>query len=326
MPPMMNDDADALDADDTVDTGADEGGAGTQETTKVAAGAADKATDGQMTAANWDEKWRDKMIAGLPETQREKAKPYLAKRSSPYDVLNAALSADAKISEVTRDRVKIPTGKNDDPKEVERFRKAMGIPEKPEDYKFEIPKEYGTPSELDTELIGEFQQEMHAAGANQKQVEVASRMYFAVQQRANAAKAAEAMALDRKGEQEIKGFHGKAFPQVVELTNRMMADGLGKYGWTEPQQRTDFLSMRLENGQKLGSFPPFVNFMADLAKERADEGAFDMGDGDDGEDTNAQIAKIIATRDTDPKGYARADTQATLDKLIAKQQRMSRRK
>ena len=311
-------------ADTSTDTTADTGKSSSPTTEKAAPATGDRAAADASKPEGFGDDWKDRLLTGMPETQRERAQGYLSKRSSPYDVLNAALSADQKISELMRDRVKIPTGKNDDPKEVERFRKAAGIPDKPDGYKVDIPREYGELSELDEELVGEFQQEMHAAGANQKQVDVASKMYFAIQQRVNAAKAAEAMAADRKGLEEIKGFHGKAFPQVVELTNRMFAEGLGKYGLEDPKARTDFLSMRLENGQKLGSFPPFVNFMADLAKERADDGAFDVGDGDDGEDINAKIDKIIAMRDTDIKAYQRM--QPELEKLIKRQDRMAKRK
>lgn len=306
------------------DTEAPESKTESTTTTPVDAKADSTKTQADSTPT-WNDKWREDAINNLglkDEKERKRAEDWLTKRSSPYEVIRAGLAADQKISELTRDRVKIPTGKNDDPKEVAAFRKAMGIPEKPDDYQIEIPKEYGDLSDFDKELVDEFRKEAHAAGMNQKGVEVASKMYWSIQQRIEAAKMAEAVVKDQAGEDEIRVRHGKEFRARQELTNRMIGEGLEKHGWSA-EERKDFFNMRLENGQRLGTFPPFVNWLFELAQERADDGAFVVGEGDDGEDLDAKISSMIELQHSNPKEYQRI--QPDLQRLIAAQNRRKAR-
>lgn len=267
--------------------------------------------------------WRDQWVAALPEDERNTAKGWLSKRSSPHEVLRAGLYADRKIQEVTQGRVKLPTGKDDDPKEVSQFRKAWGIPEKAEDYKAEVPKEIGELSNVDQELLAEFKERAHKKNFSQAQFNDSLEMYWAVDQRVKAARQAEAIRLDMAGEDEVRNELGRNFRPDIELTNRFFADRLGKHGW-DAEQRKEFLAQRLENGQKLGSFPPFVKMMVELAREQADDGAFDIGESSDGVDLDKKIDDIVSKSQTDPKEYERL--QPELKRLIAAQQRRDARR
>jgi hypothetical protein len=276
-------------------------------------------------AGKWfTDDWKEKAIAGVPESQRKKAEAYIARRSSPYDILNGAMSADDKIAELTRDRIKIPTGKDDDPKDVAAFRKAMGIPDSPDKYEVKVPKEYGELSELDTELKDAFLERALSTGMSQKQVDLAMDNYFAIEKVKAAEQAKLVLASSTAAQDELRVHFGKEYRQSVELTNRFFAEGLGKNGMAEAEDRREFLSKRFADGTALGEHPAFVKFMAELARERADDGAFIMGEGTDGVDIDAKIDKIIKTRNSDPKAYAAM--QPELERLVAAQNRMKARK
>ena len=271
------------------------------------------------------ENWRDQIVSGLPETDRPKAQEWLKNRSSPFDVLRAGMSADARISELTRDRVKVPTGKNDDPKELTAFRKTWGVPEDASGYKVEIPKEYG--AELvgqDKELLEEFLTDAHSKNMNQAQVDHAIKAYWSVQQRVQAAQQAQIATVQQQAVDELHVHFGREYRPTVELINRMFESELKEVGLTEPEQRREFLSQRFQNGMALGEYPPFVKMMAKIARERSDDGALIMGESHDGEDLDAKIDKIIGIRNTDIKEYERM--QPELNRLIAAQNRRKARK
>lgn len=270
----------------------------------------------------WGENWRDTSVQGLgiqDEKERKAVQDWLAKRGSPFDVIRGAYNADKKISEITRDRVKIPTGKNDDPKEVAAYRKAMGIPEKPEDYKIE----YGEgidPESIDKELEAEVRKGAIEVGASQKQVEFFSRMHWAIRQREQAAESGKIAIAKEKAIDELRTEFGKEYKPTVELINRMFATELAEAGLESQEERTEFLSKRFADGMAIGEHPAFVKMMAKIARERADDGAFDVSDtGEGGEDLDSKIDKIVALSQSDPKEYARM--QPELKRLIAVQNR-----
>lgn len=284
----------------------------------------DSASDDGKSGGAFPDNWRDLYVQGLPDEQKGKAKDWLAKRSSPHEVLRAGLAADAKIQELSQGRVKVPTGKGDDPKDIAAFRKAIGVPEKVEDYKIDLPKEYGAELQAnDKELLDEFLKDAHEKNMTQAQVDHSIKTYWAVQQRVNAMRAAEAMRVDQAAEDEIRTEMGKEFRGNVELINRMLSDGLSKHGWDAPEDRRDFLSQRLENGVKLGSWPPFVRWLSEMARERADDGTLEFGDGGDAVDVDRRIDDIMKIRDKDMKEYQRLEPE--LKKLIAVQNRRKTR-
>lgn len=318
----MNDDRDADGGGDT-DVMENPATAGPDKTAAAPAKAADK-TPAKADTTPFGDNWRDQIAAGLPEDQRAKAQAWLKNRASPYDVLNAGMSADSKISQLMRERVKIPTGKDDDPKEVAAYRKAIGVPEKPDGYKVELPKEYGAElTGTDKELLDEFLEEAHAKNYTQGQVDLAIQNYWAVQQRVRAAEQAQIARAQQGAVDELHAHFGKEYRPTVELINRMFETELSEVGLTKPEERREFLSQRFTNGMALGEYPPFVKMMAKIARERADDGAFVVGEGTDGVDIDKRIDDIIAIRTTNPKEYERM--QPELQRLVAAQNRRKAR-
>lgn len=280
------------------------------------------------TPANaWGENWRDEAIKTLAlkdEKEVAKAKDWLGKRSSPSEVIRAGLEADRRISEITRDRVKIPTGKDDDPKDVAAFRKALGVPEKPEDYRFDelVPKEYGNLSDMDAELRDEFLKGALDANMTKKQVEHSVKMYWAINQRIEAQKEAQRIQRQQQNMDEIRTKAGPDYRNNVELTNRMFQNDLKELGFGEENSKS-LMNLQLADGSHLGDHPVFVQWAFKVARERADDGALVMGESYDGSDLDKKISDMIELQHTDKKEYQRV--QPELMRLIAAQNRRKSR-
>ena len=91
----------------------------------------DDKTPKATAPADWPEDWRAR-LAG----DNKKAADRLARFKSPNDVLNSYLALEAKVSggEFAK---KLPTNYTD--AELADYRKANGIPDKPDDYKVDVP-------------------------------------------------------------------------------------------------------------------------------------------------------------------------------------------
>lgn len=241
-----------------------------------------------------------------------------------HDVLRSAMAADAKISELTANRgVKIPTGKNDDPKALEEYRKAKGVPDDIEKYNFDVPQEYGALSDLDTELKGDFLKRAQAANWNNQDLKVATDMWWQAQKMYAAEQAKQAAILQQEAMDEIRIEFGKDYRGKVENINRMMSQEMARVGVEDPAQRHQALSIKLADGRTLGDVPWFVRMMDNFATERSDAGAFVEGETSDGGDLDARITKIVALSQTNPKEYERM--QPELDKLIMARNRRANR-
>lgn len=302
--------------------GADDSGKGSAQADS--AGKAPPADTAKLGDADWlPNDWRDKLVNGFPEDQRGKAKDYVTRRNSPYEIIRSGMTADAKIKELTETRIKLPTGKDDDPKELAAFRQKWGVPADAKEYKADIPKEVGELSDLDQELLDEFKKDAHTKNYSQDQFAHAVKMYWAVDQRVKAAQVTQVVKAQQAAVDELRVEFGKDYRPTVELINRMFETELSAVGMTEADERREFLSQRFTNGMALGEHPAFVKMMAKIARERADDGAFVMGETSDGVDIEAKIDKIIETRNTDMKAYERM--QPELKRLIAAQERMKAR-
>lgn len=272
------------------------------------------------TAALFGPQWRETAIAGMPEDQRDKATNYLKTRTSPYDVIRSAMAADSKISELTANRgVKVPTGKNDDPKDVEEYRKAKGVPDDIEKYNFDVPQEYGDLTHLDSELKSDFLKRAQAAHWNNADVKIATDMWWQAQKMYAADRAKAAAVAQQEAMDEIRIEFGKDYRANIEGINRMMAQEMARVGLKDPAERHAALSEPLADGRTLGDLPWFVKMMNNFQQERSDAGTFIQGETADGGDVDARIRNIVSLSQTDPKEYERM--QPELDKLIAVQNR-----
>lgn len=270
--------------------------------------------------------WRAKEVArlGLTGDAFKKAEEIAKRASTPAELLRRVMSADSKITEVSealKTRVKLPTGKKDDPKDIEAFNKAWGVPDAADKYAMvDPPEELGERSDLDKELLGEALKDFHGAHYNQKQVDAALKAFdraqtvVARQMQENAVKA------DDAAEEELRSSFLKDYKPTVELTNRYLSEILGPY-MPDAAERKSFLDMRLQDGTRIGNHVPFVKAMAALARDAYDDGTMVGGETTDGVDIDKRInditSKAHSDKPEDKREYERL--QPELLKLIAAQ-------
>lgn len=295
---------------------------GDQSADKGAEAAADKGGKGGDDWLPAD--WRDRFANGLPEDQRGKAKDYLKNRSSPFDILRSGMAADSKISELTRDRVRVPTGKNDDPKDVAAYRKARGTPEKAENYDIRLPEDFGEMDQLDSEMSDEFKKKAHSLNWGQKDFDLAIDTVIARDKMRAAEQANRVLRAKEAAQDELRIEFGKEYRGNVELINRFIGEEMKRVGVDDANLRREALSERFADGMALGEKPWFVKMMANIARRYADDGLIETGETEEAGDVDTRIDKIVGLMHSDPKEYERM--QPELQKLIAVQNRRGARK
>jgi hypothetical protein len=122
---------------------------------KTAADGADPDAPPAATPADWPADWRQKMVGDDP-----KALKALEKYQSPKDVANALRALTQRMSSGELKKA-LPT--NFTAEELAEYRKANGIPEKPEDYDVNLGEGFVW-GEADTPVLDSFRE--HALGAN----------------------------------------------------------------------------------------------------------------------------------------------------------------
>ncbi len=266
--------------------------------------------------------WRDKEVArlGLTGDAQKKALEIAKRATTPAELLRRVMSAASKITEVSqqlKDRVKLPSGKKDDPKDVEAFKKAWGVPDAPEKYALpEPPAELGERSDVDKEIIGEALKDFHAAHYSQRQVDAALKAFDRAQMVVKRQMEERAAKMDDEADETLRSQYLREYKPNVELANRLLSESLGKY-MSDKSERADFLNMRLQDGTRIGNYVPFVNWIIDLAKNGADPIGDDSiieGEMQGGDSLQKRKDEIMGLMHTDEDAYKKA--QPELEKII----------
>ncbi|MCB0252162.1 MAG: hypothetical protein KDI55_00350 [Anaerolineae bacterium] len=236
----------------------------------------------------------------MPAEEAAKTKSYLGRHANLQSIIRSAVNADARINQALQGRVKIPTGEGDDPKDVEAFRAAMGIPEKPDAYA--LPKGEGGADMAPAEkaLWDQVLPDLHAAGYSQKQIEAAYAAQAKVGQLSTAAINAAAVEKANAAKAILQQQHGAELDAKFAVANRTVADrypGLG----------ADILGARLSDGTRIGDHPDFVNMMFEWSAAMGDDGHFsDLGaPGESIETVQTKLNEVTAKGRSDPEWYVR---------------------
>jgi hypothetical protein len=202
--------------------------------------------------------WRTSYLDGLDDGLKDRASKYLERRKGHNDVLKSALEGESKISELSNEiksRIKIPTGKDDKPEDIEAFRKAIGVPEAADAYQVWAPEG----SQWDDQRAGikEFLADAHGVHLSQKQVDVCLQALArtnaqTMQQWERSAKETVA-----RTQAALKKEHGREFQANRTLAFREMENLFG----TQAQTVAD---IRLADGSFLGDNVDFARGMIAL--------------------------------------------------------------
>lgn len=164
--------------------------------------------------------------------------------------------------------VKIP-GKDAKPDEVEAFHKALGVPEKAEDYLKDMKLDNGAVlGEADRPVAGSFAEALHKAGAPPAVMSAALNWYFKRQEDAAAELDAADEDFKRAGSAALKEEYGPAFKRMTAATASLFATAPGGTDLKNPAGlRARLLSARTIDGRILGDDPDFGRWLVSVATE-----------------------------------------------------------
>lgn len=263
--------------------------------TKLGAGG-DALEGGDKDAPDWR--------AGITDPDLQKV---ASKYSSPTDLAKAYRSLEQRQGKM----VALP-GKDAKPEDVAAFHKALGVPEKPEEYKVEIPEAAKANwGEADEALKGSFLKNLHAAGATPGVVNAAMGWYFQTTQQIAEQQAAAAKKATEEAEAALQkewGADAKANDQVAGRAAKEFGD----------EAFLQFLEEKEVDGIKLGNHPAFRKAFAAIGRAMSEDKPLIGGDSDAAQTAQERIDELHALQDSNPQEYKSQKVQNELRTLYSK--------
>lgn len=204
------------------------------------------------TEATWRADWRDHMV----ETKDEKEQARLKRFNSPVDVFKSLRSLETRLSSGQL----IPKlGDTPTEAEIADYRKAAGIPEKPEAYLEKLPDGVVI-GEADKKVVGDFATAMHKINAPQAAVQQALAFHYAHQEMVQAEQVASDKAFKQESEDALRKAWGEEFRPNTSIINSLLSSAPEKLG-------DRLLGARLADGRRLGDDPVALGWLLSMAKE-----------------------------------------------------------
>lgn len=202
------------------------------------------------------------------------------KQASRFESLDAVFKANADMRKSISDRVKIP-GEDADEKEVEKFRKAMGIPASADDYKIELPEGMKI-DEAEQVLLDAVKPIAHAANVPES---VLSTFITGFKELEGQILNEHTADLERHQEAaitELRTEWGKDHEANVNIANRAM----NQFGG---EDMVKFLNETEAAGGVLANHPQMVRLFAKLGRQMSEDGVILPVDQDEAKNLEEQM-------------------------------------
>jgi hypothetical protein len=219
-------------------------GGGVTATAPVAAPAAPAKED---TPGYWAPDWRERLAAG-----DDKAAKQLARYGSPEDIWKKARSLEARL---TSGELKPTLPKNATVEELSEYRKAVGIPDKPDAYDLKGL----TIDESDKGLMSHVLSAAHSANMTPDQTKAIASVWPKIKQEAFQAQHERDVKLKTESEDSLRGEWGNEYRRNMGLVQQLLV-GAGD------SQIMDLLTHgRLGDGTPIGSSPAVLKMLLGVA-------------------------------------------------------------
>jgi len=293
--------------------------------TTVAGGA--QQTQQQDPPPYWPTDWREKIAEHASAGDKkayEKEMRRLSNLDSPYQVYGSFRNLENTWA--SRNFIKLPPKEGASESDIREYHKALGVPEKPEDYFKDLKLDNGAVlGEADKPIVDAFAAAVHKAGAPPAVVSAALNWYFAGQEKA-------AADLDQADEnyrvesmRALKDEYGPAFERKRNAVAALFATAPGGTDIKNDKSLISrLLGGRTADGKIIGNDPDAVRFLINLALDQNPSAAV-VEDGDQsGKSVEKEIAEIEQVMRTDRARYNRefagryAELLATRSKIQAR--------
>jgi hypothetical protein len=293
----------------------------------IAGGEETKEKEPEAKKPYWPEDWRQKLAEHLSAGDKKiyaKELRRLERITDPAGIYGMYREAESRLT--SGGLIKVP-GKDAKPEEVAEYHKALGVPEKPEDYLKAMTLENGAViGEADKPLLDGVLAAMHKSGAPPAAVNAMVNWYYAEQEKQAADLDEADDAFRREAEQALKEEFGASFKRSVNAIAPLFATAPGGTDISNDQSLyARLMGGRTADGRVIGNDPDMVRFLIGLARE-VNPAATLTEDGDQsGKSIDDELADIQKLRTTEPKRYWSASVQARELELITAQQKLRAR-
>ena len=200
--------------------------------------------------------------------------------------------------------VKVP-GKNAKPEEIAEFHKALGVPEKAEDYLKDLKLENGAViGDADKPVIGAFAAEMHKAGAPPTVMKAALDWYYKNQEDAAAQLDEQDDTFRRESEKALKDELGSAFKRQTNAIATLFATAPGGTDISKDGALyARLMGGRMADGRIIGNDPDMVRFLVSLVSEINPAATVTEDASGSGQSVETEINEIEKIMRTDRRLY-----------------------
>lgn len=267
----------------------------------------------------WPEDWRQKAAehasAGDKKAYERELKR-LERIADPAGLYGMYREAEGKL---TSGRLIPRPGKDAKPEEIAEFHKALGVPEKVEDYFKDLKLENGAVlGDQDMPVAKSFAEAVHQAGAPPQVVNKALNWYFKNQEEQAAQLDERDDTFRREAEKALKEELGPSFKRKTNAISALfdVAPG-GADVKNENSLYARLMGGRMADGQIVGNDPDMVRFLVALAMDKNPSVSV-VEDGDQsGKSIDSEIESIEKRMREDRPGYFKDDKmQARYRELI----------
>ena len=275
----------------------------------------------------WPEDWRQKhaehVAAGDKKALARELKR-LERIADPSGLYGMYRELEAKFT--GGGLVKVP-GKDAKPEELEAYHKALGVPEKPDDYFKDVKLENGAViGEADKPVLNEVAGVLHKAGAPPTVANAIVNWYYQRQEQQAAQMDEADDTFRRESEKALKEELGPAFKRQTNGIASIFASAPGGADVKNPNSLyARLMGGRTADGRVIGNDPDMVRFLISVAQD-INPAATVVEDGAGTIKTVEQeLGDIQKLRSTEPKKYWSADVQARELELIAARNKIQER-
>lgn len=270
--------------------------------------------------ADWREKAAEHLAAGDKKIY-DKELRRLQRIADPASVYGLYREAEGRLT--SGGLIKVP-GKDAKPEEIAAYHKALGIPEKPEDYLKDVKLENGAViGEDDKPLVDGVLSAIHKVGGTPQVAKAMLDWYYGEQEKQAADLDEADDSFRREAEAALKEEFGPSFKRSVNAIAPLFSTAPGGTDIAnEGSLYARLMGGRTADGKVIGNDPDMVRFLIGLARE-VNPAAAVTEDGDQsGKTLEAELADIQKLRTSDSKKYWSAPVQARELELIAARQRL----
>jgi hypothetical protein len=272
----------------------------------VAADDAAKAAETDKAAKPyWDEKWREKIaehVAAGDKKVFDKELKRLQRIADPAGIYGMYRELEGRFT--GGGLVKLP-GKDSKPEEVAAFHKALGVPEKAEDYFKDLQLENGAVIGADDKPFFEkFAADMHQVGMTPEQMKKAASWYYKDQEDRAARQDEADDTFRREAETKLKEELGPSYKRVTSAISSIFAAAPGGSDPNNPSSLFNrLLSGRTSDGRVIGNDPDMVRFLASMVQEINPEMSVVEPGNQGGMSIDAELAQIDKSRRENRAAY-----------------------